>query len=186
MNRHSSFRRKVRQTCAAIRTLREHRPAHRMGSTVALEYQRPASRTHWGYPRQGQEGREESPRREASSRWTLSNETSILDHASPALMRTPLGCSQPHRMGHGFSLGLPDRTSPRTMTLTPLGVRHAPRLEKVKPANEDRRLTSGTNALLWKGRLGAVASDGNSTINRTSARTQVLKQRLGGYCRGCQ
>ena len=40
MNRHdASFRRKVRQARAAMKTSRECRPTHRMGSTVILEYQ---------------------------------------------------------------------------------------------------------------------------------------------------
>ena len=45
---------------------------------------RPASRTHWGCPRRGEEGREESPRREVASCWTLSNETSNPNHIDPA------------------------------------------------------------------------------------------------------
>jgi len=71
-----------------------------------------ASRTHWEYPRQRREGREESPQREALSHWTLSNETTIPDHTSLALIRTPPGCSQPPRTGQGFSLGSTVRNSP--------------------------------------------------------------------------
>ena len=123
---------------------------------------RPTSRTRWEYPRQGQEGREESPRREASSRWTLSNETSIPDHTSPALMTTPSGCSQPPQTWHRFSHGSRDRSSPKTMTLAPPGVRHAPSLEKVRPANKGRRLPSRTNAFRRKGRSGAVPPEKSS------------------------
>ena len=97
------------------------------------------SRTHREYPRQRQVGRKESPRGEASSHWTLSNEISILDHASLALMRMPSGCSQPHRTGHGFTLGLPDNSSPKTMVLTPSGVHHTPSPRWEKPANEGRK-----------------------------------------------
>jgi len=68
---------------------------------------RPAPGTRWEYPRHGREGRDESSRREPSSRWTLSNETSIPDRTSPALMRAPPCCSQPPRTGQE----LPNRSS---------------------------------------------------------------------------
>jgi len=170
--------------------------------------------THWEYPRQGQVGREESPRLEASSRWTLSNETSIPDHASLALMRMPLGCSQPHPTGHGFSLGLTDNSSPRTMMLAPSGVRNAPSPKGVKPANEGWRFPPEQTAFNKKGNwewselkeqespqrsprllqgLGGYPHggrsrdpNGNSTIRRTPVRAQVLKQGLGGYYQGYQ
>ena len=83
------------------------------------------------------------------------NETSIRDHASLALKRTPSGYSQSHRTGHGFSLALLDKSSPRTMTLAPPGVRHAPSLKKVKTANEGRELPSRTNTLQMKENLRA-------------------------------
>ena len=152
-----------------------------MGSTVALEYQRPASRTHWGYPRQGQEGREESPRREASSRWTLSNETSILDHVSPALMRTPLGCSQPHRTGHGFSLGLPDNSSSGTMMLAPSGVRHAPCPKGGKLANECWRFPPRTDKIALKGVQDPFKGSGANpagVARTTSIETRPSKEPL--------
>jgi len=78
-----------------MRTSRGRRLTCRTGSIADLEYPsqgcpasgritRPASRTRWGCPRRGRDGRVESPRREASSRWTLSNETSNPDHIDPA------------------------------------------------------------------------------------------------------
>jgi len=93
------------------------------------------------------------------SHWTLSNETSILDRSSLPLTRTPPCCKQPHRTGHGFSLGLPDKSSPRTMTLAPSGVRHAPSLKKVKTANKGRGLPSRTNALGREENLGADTTE---------------------------
>ena len=74
---------------------------------------RSASKTGSGYPRQGQEGREESPRREATSRWTLSNETSNPDRTKPAFYENASGLQLTPRMGHGFSLRLPYRDSSR-------------------------------------------------------------------------
>ena len=112
-----------------------------------------------GVSKAGQEGREESPWREASSRWTLSNKTSLLDHASLPLMRTPLGCSQPHRTGHGFSLGLPNKSSPRTITLAPSRVRHAPSLKEVKPANKGRKFPSKNERPSEEGKLEALTSE---------------------------
>ena len=67
-----SFPCKPRYVLVIIRTSRGRRLTHRTGSTTDLEYPsqgcpassrktRPASRTHWGCPRRGQDGREESP-----------------------------------------------------------------------------------------------------------------------------
>jgi len=85
-----SFPCKLRYAFVTEKISRGRGLTHRMGSTADLKYQsqgcpmsgqktRPASRTHRGCPRRGRDGREESPRREASSRWTLWNETSNPD-----------------------------------------------------------------------------------------------------------
>ena len=157
-----SFRCKMSSAHVAAGTSREHRLAHRPGSTVALEY------LSQGHPVRG---RNEAclqnslgvskarasrsrgiPTGEASSRWTLSNETSTLDYTSLALMRMPPGCSQPHRTGHAFSLGLPNKSSFRTMMLTPLGVHHTPSPKGGKSANEARGLPPRMNTPRQKGR----------------------------------
>jgi len=68
----SSFPCKLRYSLVAAKISRGRRLAHRMGSTADLECQsqgcpasgrksRPASRIRWGCPRQGRDGREESP-----------------------------------------------------------------------------------------------------------------------------
>ena len=72
-----SFPCKLRYAFVTMKILRGRRLTHRMGSTADLEYTsqgcpasgrkaRLASRTHWGCPRRGRDGREGSPQREAS------------------------------------------------------------------------------------------------------------------------
>jgi len=79
-----------------MKVSRGRRLTHRKGSIVDLEYQsqgcpasgrksRPASKNSLGMSEVGLRQPRGIPRREASSHWTLSNETSIPDHVDPAL-----------------------------------------------------------------------------------------------------
>jgi len=112
------FPRKPRYAFVTAKISRGCRLTHRMGSTADLECQsqgcpangrksRPALRTRWGCPRQGRDGREESPRREASSRWTLSNKTSNPDHVDPASCGRLRATADPLERGTGPHLDFP-------------------------------------------------------------------------------
>jgi len=113
-----SFPCKPRYVLMIMRISRGRRLTHRIGSTADLEYPsqgcpasgrktRPASRTRWGCPRRGRDGREESPRGETSSRWTLSNETSNPDHVDPALWERLRATADPLERGTGSHLDYP-------------------------------------------------------------------------------
>jgi len=90
---------------------------------------RPASRTRWGYPRQGQEGREGFPRREASSRRTLSNETGNPDHVDPALCECLWATADPLEWGTGSHLDYLIGARPRVGDARSIGNTSRPRSE---------------------------------------------------------
>ena len=148
------------------------------GMTSEGSKTRPASRNHWGCPRQGQKGREESTRREAASCWTLSNETSNPDRVDPALWERLRATADPLEWGTGSHLDYPIGARPGVGDARSTGSTSRPQCEISwsKPkAPLPWRTTSGE---------GGNQERFHQKRQHNPRRSQRLLQGLGSYPRG--